>query len=90
MTLNIGDIVSITANPIPSDTTDEIIWSASNDNCTVVDGTVTAIKVGDCVITATCGEYNATCTATVNNSLIISEGLQYEHNGTVSTTTTTN
>ena len=61
---------SITASPIPSDTTDEIIWSASNDNCTVVDGTVTAIKAGDCVITATCGEYNATCNVTISTPVV--------------------
>ena len=65
LSLNIGDIVEITASPIPSNTTDEIIWSSSNDNCTVVDGVVTAVKAGDCVITATCGKYSATCAITV-------------------------
>lgn len=65
ISLRVGDIISITASPVPSNTTDEIIWSASNDNCTVVDGTVTAIKAGDCVITARCGEQSATCNVTV-------------------------
>lgn len=68
MSLKVGDIISITASPVPSNTTDEIIWSTSNANCTVVDGTVTAVKAGDCIITARCGEQSATCNITVQAS----------------------
>lgn len=50
----------------PEGCTDEIVWSASNGNCTVVDGLVTAITVGDCVITATCGAHSVNCNITVS------------------------
>ena len=51
----------------PEDTTDSIIWSSSNEDvATVVDGIVQIIYNGNATITATCGEYSATCEITVS------------------------
>ena len=46
---------------------DEIIWTSSNEKVAVVSakGVVTAKAKGTAVITATCGDYTATCTVTV-------------------------
>ena len=60
-----GKSDTITTMLTPPDTTDEVIWSASNENCTVVNGVVTAVKEGECVITATCGQRQASCTVTI-------------------------
>lgn len=55
----------------PSDTTDEITWASSDtDVATVTDGIVTAVGLGTCTITATCGEHSATATVNVSISLI--------------------
>ena len=51
----------------PSNTTDKIIWSSSNNEiATVENGIVTAIYNGEVIITATCGDCSATCTVTVS------------------------
>ncbi len=46
---------------------DEIIWTSNNEKVAVVSakGVVTAKAKGTAVITATCGEYTASCTVTV-------------------------
>ena len=66
LSLNVNDTITIIANPTPSNTTDEIIWSSSNNNCTVVNGLVTAVNKGNCIITATCGTQSANCTINVS------------------------
>lgn len=65
LSLTKGKTKQLIATVTPEGCTDEIVWSASNENCTVVNGLVKAVTEGDCVITAQCGEYNATCTITV-------------------------
>ena len=51
----------------PEDTTDSIIWSSSNEDvATVANGIVQIIYNGNATITATCGEYSATCEVTVS------------------------
>lgn len=63
---SIGDTETLTATVTPSDTTDQIVWSNSDNTvATVNNGTVTAVGLGSAVITATCGNYSATCTVTV-------------------------
>lgn len=63
---SIGDTETLTATVTPSDTTDQIVWSSSDNTvATVSNGTVTAVGLGSAVITATCGNYSATCTVTV-------------------------
>ena len=66
LTLTVGDTQQLTATVLPEDATDKtVIWSASNSNCSVENGLVTAKTEGDCVITATSGGHSATCNVTV-------------------------
>lgn len=45
----------------------KIVWTSSNEAvATVKDGIVTAVKAGEAVITATCGDKSATCDVKVN------------------------
>lgn len=51
----------------PSDTTDIVVWSSSNnDIATVSNGVVTPVSNGSCTITATAGSVSATCEVEVN------------------------
>lgn len=60
---------TLTATLQPSDTTDEVVWSTSNASiATVVNGIVTPHANGNCTITATCGDYSATCAVSVSMS----------------------
>ena len=53
---------TLVATATPANTTDEVIWSSSdNTTATVSNGTVTVIGVGTVTITATCGSYSASC-----------------------------
>ena len=55
------------ATVTPTDTTDKVVWSVNPTGiCSVNNGVVTAIKNGECVITATCGAKTATCNVTVS------------------------
>ena len=59
---------TLIANLSPSDTTDKVTWSASPTGIVSIrDGVVTPIANGDCVITATCGAYSATCAVNVTS-----------------------
>jgi uncharacterized protein YjdB len=71
-TINKGKTLQLTASKEPTDATDssEITWSSSNKTvATVENGKVTALANGQAVITATCGEFSATCNITVENVL---------------------
>lgn len=58
---------TITASVTPVDTTDKIIWSSDNTEVVIVEnGVVTAIDNGTATITATCGDYSATCSISVS------------------------
>ena len=51
----------------PSNTTDTIVWSVNQTGIvTVVNGLVTAVANGDCVVTVTCGTQAATCNVSVS------------------------
>ena len=53
----------LTATITPSDTTDTLSWSSSDENVATVDNTglVTIHGIGTATITATCGNQTATC-----------------------------
>lgn len=57
----LGDF-TLTATVTPVDTTDEVLWSSSDESvATVADGIVSVVGLGTATITATCGEQTATC-----------------------------
>ncbi len=58
---------TLTATLTPANCTEAVVWSSDNEEVAAVSGgTVTAIYNGTCTITATCGDYSATCTVTVS------------------------
>lgn len=63
----IGGTVTLTATLTPANTTDTLSWESSDDSVvSVINGVLTALTVGEAVITATCGEQTATCSVSVN------------------------
>ena len=63
---------TLTAVLTPSNTTDHLLWSSSDDSvATVADGVVTATGLGTATITATCGSQSATCSVSVEVTLTI-------------------
>ena len=66
LSVQYGGTGTLTATVTPSNTTDTLTWSTSNNNvATVSEGVVTAVGVGSATITATCGNQTATCAVTV-------------------------
>ena len=65
-----GQSYSLTASVYPSNATGKTItWTSSNTSvATVSDGTVSAVKEGEAVITASCGRKTADCTVSVNKA----------------------
>lgn len=58
--------VSLTATLTPSNTTDAVSWSTSDDEvATVNNGVVTGVAKGTATITVTCGSFSDTCSVTV-------------------------
>lgn len=67
--INVGGSETITAAVEPNTTTDKsIVWTSSDESvATVVNGKITALKVGTAKITATCGSVKSgECTVTVS------------------------
>ena len=59
--------ITLTATLVPSDTTEMVIWQSDNTEvATVTDGVVTPLSNGTCTITATCGNYSASCNVSVS------------------------
>ena len=78
---------TLTATVTPSDYQYLLTWHSSNEGvATVVDGIVTPVGNGDCVITAKCDVKYATCNVNVN----ISEGVYYSINSTLNGCTLSN
>ena len=67
VTLVVGDTLSLVATVLPYDATDNtVVWTTSNDSVATVDnGLVTTHSSGSATITATAGEYFASCDLTV-------------------------
>ena len=58
---------TIVATVEPTDTTDKVIWTTNDENVATVDkGVVTAVFNGNATITATCGDFSATCSVTIS------------------------
>lgn len=66
----IGASYRLTATLSPIDSTDPVRWTSSDDNvASVVDGVVTIVGCGSCIISAKSGSHTATCTVTVEIEL---------------------
>ncbi len=85
-TLGDGGTITVTAIPTPSWTTEEIVWTSSDTNIATVSGngktaTIKGVGGGATTITATCGDYSATYTVTVESLLPIEyEAVEYIDN----------
>lgn len=73
LAINGTEIAKLTAAPVPAESTepvDGVIYTSSNEAVATVaeDGTVTAVADGEAEITATLGEYTASCKVTVTTA----------------------
>lgn len=77
MVLQEGATATLVATVLPADATDKTVtWSSSNpDVATVADGVVTGVVIGTATITASVGEFSATCEVTVVTSKISVTGV---------------
>ena len=69
--LKVGETVQLTPTITPSNATNKnVIWTFSNGNCTVTDGLVTGVAVGDCIITCTTvnGSYTVSCSIVITSA----------------------
>lgn len=66
--LLVGESLQLNATVLPDNATDKTVtWTTSNADVASVDnGLVTALNAGDAVITASSGNYSATCTLNVS------------------------
>lgn len=66
ITFNSSEPIQLNAIVTPEDTTETIVWESSDNSIAkVTQGIVTPMSVGECVITATCGNYVAECNVSV-------------------------
>ncbi len=78
-----GTTVTETLTASLSEITGEITWSNSDNTKATISSTkgesitVTAVAVGETTITATCGEYTATCKVIVSEAMAIGSYVQY-------------
>ena len=64
----LGSTLTIVASVLPTNTTDNVQWSSSNENiATVSGGVVTQTGVGTVTITAVCGTFTKTCEISATN-----------------------
>lgn len=67
LSIQVGETETLTATVNPADATDKnVIWTSSDESVAkVADGKVTAVKSGNAIITAQCGDKTAECAVTV-------------------------
>ena len=59
--------ITLTATVEPSNTTDTLLWESNNPSiATVQNGIVSPVSNGECIITATSGNFSDSCNITVN------------------------
>mgnify|MGYP004611999041 CR=1 FL=1 len=64
--IEVGKTFTLTATLEPSNAKGDIVWSSSDENVATVEaGTVTAVALGEAVVTAAVGEVSASCVITV-------------------------
>lgn len=75
----ISDTETLIATLTPYNTTDLVLWRSSDSNvATVENGVVTCTGIGNATITATCGNYSATCSVSYAGATYIqSDGSAY-------------
>ena len=80
LTLTEGDSQRLSATVLPPDATDPTVtWSSSNVQvATVTSGTVTAVKPGNAIITASAGAQKGSCSLTVVAKVINVSGLSLD------------
>ncbi len=76
-----GGTATLTATVTPEDSTDTVQWSAVDTNvATVNNGVVTAVGVGETVVTAKVGNFTAECTVTVVSDNATEQGYIWTEN----------
>lgn len=64
---SLDDTVTLIPTVTPSNTTDAVIWSVDGSAVARVEGgVVTPLKGGNVTVTATCGEYSASCSISIH------------------------
>jgi glycerophosphoryl diester phosphodiesterase len=66
LTFSSFDTITLIATVEPSNSSEEIVWKSSNTSiATVVNGVVTPLSEGSCVITVTSGEFSDSCSVNI-------------------------
>lgn len=68
LSVEVGETLTLIATVTPGNTSDNVIWSSSNDavvRCNAANGYVTGVKDGIATISVICGKHIATCKVTV-------------------------
>ena len=81
----IGGTDTLVATVSPNNVEDDTVyWGSSDKDVAVVsDGIVTAVAVGTCTITATCGTKHASASVSVVSATLVSISASYTQTGTV-------
>ncbi|MCI8618314.1 MAG: Ig-like domain-containing protein [Clostridia bacterium] len=68
-----GNTIKLTVTLEPSNATDKVIWSSSDESIATVseDGTVTGIAIGTATITARCGNFSQECNVVVEKKKVM-------------------